>query len=40
MAILVDETKRVLVQGGTGREGRARTLRKLTRSPRVTTVTT
>ena len=25
MAILIDETKRVLVQGITGREGRART---------------
>lgn len=30
MAILIDETKRVLVQGITGRDGRARTRRKLT----------
>jgi succinyl-CoA synthetase alpha subunit len=40
MAILIDETKRVLVQGITGREGQALLLRKLARSPTVTTVTT
>jgi hypothetical protein len=40
MAILIDEKKRVLVQGITGREGRARTLRKLTHPLIVTTVTT
>jgi len=38
MAILIDETKRVLVQGITGSEGQP--LRKLTRAAIVTTVTT